>query len=67
MRWQGCRKPSTEATAGFRHSKSIPGWTPLRGRSDFRHLIDRAEASRRAALDTFVGAGGERLLGVPVR
>jgi eukaryotic-like serine/threonine-protein kinase len=44
-----------------------PWLDPLRGRSDFRHLIDRAAASRRAALDTFVDAGGERLLGVPVR
>jgi eukaryotic-like serine/threonine-protein kinase len=36
----------------------------LRGRSEFRALLDRAAADRRAALDAFVVAGGERVLGV---
>lgn len=44
-----------------------PWLDPLRGRSDFRRLIDRAEMQRRAALDTFIVGGGERLLGVAVR
>lgn len=44
-----------------------PWLDPLRGRQDFRRLIDRAEMQRRAALDTFIVGGGERLLGVAVR
>jgi len=44
-----------------------PWLDPLRGRNDFRRLLDRAEIQRRAALDTFIVAGGERLLGVAVR
>jgi hypothetical protein len=37
---------------------------PLRARPDFRRLLERAEVQRRAALDAFIVAGGERLLGV---
>jgi eukaryotic-like serine/threonine-protein kinase len=37
---------------------------PLRARPDFRRLLARAEVQRRAALDAFIVAGGERLLGV---
>jgi eukaryotic-like serine/threonine-protein kinase len=44
-----------------------PWLDPLRGRSDFRRLIERAENERRITLDTFIVAGGERLLGVAVR
>jgi TolB-like protein/tetratricopeptide (TPR) repeat protein len=39
----------------------------LRGRSDFRALLDNAEERRRQAAAAFVDAGGERLLGVSVR
>jgi hypothetical protein len=41
-----------------------PWLDALRARSDFRRLLDRAEAQRRAALDAFIVAGGERLLGI---
>jgi len=37
---------------------------PLRARPDFRRLIERAEVQRRAGLDAFIVAGGERLLGI---
>jgi hypothetical protein len=37
---------------------------PLRTRAEFRALLDRAAADRRAALDAFIVAGGERVLGV---
>ena len=40
---------------------------PLRARPDFRRLLERAEAQRRAALDAFIVAGGERLLGVAIQ
>ena len=44
-----------------------PWLDPLRGRSDFRTLLDSAEASQRAAAAAFKAAGGERILGVPAR
>jgi hypothetical protein len=44
-----------------------PWLDPVRGRHDFRRLLDRAEIQRRAALDTFIVAGGERLLGISIR
>jgi tetratricopeptide (TPR) repeat protein len=37
---------------------------PVRTRPDFRRLLERAEVQRRAGLDAFIVAGGERLLGV---
>ena len=38
---------------------------PLRGSSDFRFLVRRAEDMHREALDTFRAADGPRLLGLP--
>jgi tetratricopeptide (TPR) repeat protein len=44
-----------------------PWLDTLRGRGDFRAILDRADASLRAAAAAFRSAGGERVLGVPAR
>jgi serine/threonine protein kinase len=38
---------------------------PLRGAPDFNQIVRRAEELQRQALETFRGAGGPRLLGLP--
>ena len=37
---------------------------PLRARADFRAAVDRAEEQKRAAIDAFIVAGGERVVGI---
>ncbi len=37
---------------------------PLRSRPDFRVVVARAEEQKRAAMDAFIIAGGERVVGV---
>jgi eukaryotic-like serine/threonine-protein kinase len=44
-----------------------PWLDALRGRPEFRSILDRAEVSLRAAAAAFKTAGGERVLGVPAR
>jgi eukaryotic-like serine/threonine-protein kinase len=39
----------------------------LRGRADFRRLLERADALQRAAAEEFIAAGGERILGTAAR
>jgi hypothetical protein len=39
---------------------------PLRARPDFRSMVERAEDQRRGAMDAFILAGGERVVGVRV-
>ena len=47
---------------------ALDSWLdPLRARPDFRRLLARAETQRRAAIDAFMVAGGERLLGVAIQ
>jgi serine/threonine protein kinase/tetratricopeptide (TPR) repeat protein len=43
---------------------SYPNLDPLRGTSDFRHLVRRAEERRHEALEAFRAAGGPQLLGL---
>ena len=40
-----------------------PALEPLRGRSEFDAVVEKARAGQRAAYDAFVAAGGVRLLG----
>jgi eukaryotic-like serine/threonine-protein kinase len=44
-----------------------PWFDSLRGRADFRRLLERADAFQRAAASAFIAAGGERILGAPAR
>lgn len=47
---------------------TVDGWLdPLRGRSAFRAVVDRAETIRAGNAAAFSAARGERLLGVPAR
>jgi eukaryotic-like serine/threonine-protein kinase len=42
-----------------------PRFDPLRATTDFRHLVQRADALQREALELFRTAGGPRTLGLP--
>ena len=63
-RWRSSPAASSEGLQACRRCTTSAWFDPLRSRPEFRVVVARAEEQKRAAMDAFIIAGGERVVGV---